>query len=126
MSAGPGAASTTALSFDISNFKLKCSLVRPRPWPHSNTAQYSASVAEARGISKLPGLVAAAPGPGLEGGGAEDEMVLAYELPQPLVRGVGVELGVRLGEVFRHGDRVTPDRDVVQGKLGKLSMGSKI
>ena len=83
------------------------------------------STEEPRRISKLPGLVAAAPGPGLEGGGAEDEVVLAYELPQPLVRGVGVELGVRLGEVFRHGDRVTPDRDVVQGKLGKLSMGSK-
>ena len=84
------------------------------------------STEEPRRISKLPGLVAAAPGPGLEGGGAEDEVVLAYELPQPLVRGVREELGVRLGEVFRHGDRVTPDRDVVQGELGKLSMGSKI
>ena len=71
------------------------------------------------------GQTPAGPMRDLEGGGAEDEVVLAYELPQPLVRGVGVELGVRLGEVFRHGDRVTPDRDVVQGKLGKLSMGSK-
>ena len=81
---------------------------------------------ESRRISKLPGLLAAAPGPGLEGGGAEDEVVLADVLPQPLVRGVREELGVRLREVFRHGDRVTPDGDVVQSKLGKLSMRSKI